>query len=135
MPRGKAVYLDGVVEAIRVADRPFVSTGELAEHFDVTRQTIRDNLDRIKDDERIEVTRVNRSSFFYFAGMMTDTTTTMNHGTQTEIESATVTSVVPYADTPELRTYTADSITELTNLILNLQIEQVAERIVDVDIE
>jgi len=59
----------------------------------------------------------------------------MEHETQTEIESATVTSVVPYTDTPELRTYTVDSITELGELIMDLQNPQVAEMVVDVEIE
>jgi len=51
-----------------------------------------------------------------------------------DIESATVTSIVPYADEPELREYTAESLTELSNIILNLGSDAVAERVLDVDI-
>jgi len=52
-----------------------------------------------------------------------------------DIERATVTSIVPYADDPELREYTVYSLSELTNLVLNLESEQVAERILDVTID
>jgi len=54
---------------------------------------------------------------------------------QTEIESATVTSVVPYSDTPELRTTTVDTIAGLSSVLNNINDPQVAEMVVDVEIE
>jgi len=54
---------------------------------------------------------------------------------QTEIESATVTSVVPYSDTPELRTTTVDTIAGLSSVLNNINDPQVAEMVVNVEIE
>jgi len=59
----------------------------------------------------------------------------MNHETQTEIKSATVTSVVPYTDTPELRAYSVDTIHELGHVLMDINDPQVAEMVVNVEIE
>lgn len=65
MGRKPIVTADGVVEAIQQSPRPFASTGDLAEHFDVTRQAVRGKRDRLESDGRIEVGRVSNVTVFY----------------------------------------------------------------------
>lgn len=67
MPRPAQITPDGVVEAIREAETPFVSTGELAEYFDVTRQAVRDQREQLADDPRIEVGKVSNNTVFYIS--------------------------------------------------------------------
>ena len=68
MPRTPTVTADGAVEAIREAETPFASTGQLADHFDVTRQAIRDQRDRLATDPRIEIGSISNNTVFYLSG-------------------------------------------------------------------
>jgi len=67
MPRKPTITPDGAVAAIREAEQPFVSTGELADHFDVTRQAVRDRKERLSEDPRIEVGMVSNNTVFYLS--------------------------------------------------------------------
>jgi len=65
MVRKPTINSDGTVKAIRQAETPFASTGELAEYFNVTRQAIRDQRDRLATDPRIEIAAVSNNTVFY----------------------------------------------------------------------
>lgn len=67
MGRIREITAEGTVEAIRSGDEPFASTGDIADHFDVTRQAVRDQQDRLAADERITVGTVSNNAVFYIA--------------------------------------------------------------------
>lgn len=51
-----------------------------------------------------------------------------------DVLTATVTTLVPYADDPEVRSYTVHSEEELRDLVLDMQNPQHTEEIIDVSI-
>lgn len=67
MPRSPTVTADGTVEAIRSSETPFASTGDLADYFDVTRQAVREQRERLRGDPRIKVGQIGNSTVFYLA--------------------------------------------------------------------
>jgi len=67
MPRERLVKGKRVADAIRESDRPFVTTGDIAEYLDVTAQAVRNNANHLADHDEIEKGRVAQSSVYWLA--------------------------------------------------------------------
>lgn len=67
MPRKPTVTVEGTIKAIKHSDTPVVSTGALADYFDVTRQAIRDQRERISNDPRIDRGEIGNNTVFYIS--------------------------------------------------------------------
>jgi len=56
-----------VVELIRDSERTFVGTGEIAEQFDVSRQTVRNHREALRMHPGLRVDNVGRATVYYLA--------------------------------------------------------------------
>jgi len=54
-----------VVELIRDDDRTFVGTGDIADHFEVTRQTVRNHREALRHHPRLCVDKLGKATVFY----------------------------------------------------------------------
>lgn len=59
---------DAVVELIRNDERGFAGTGDIADHFDVTRQSVRNRLEALRHHPELRVDKIGQSTVFYVAG-------------------------------------------------------------------
>lgn len=67
MGRKRLIKSNEAIEAIEKLNQPFASTGDLAEHFDVTRQAIRDSIGRFEANPEIKIGDVGNSTVFYLS--------------------------------------------------------------------
>jgi len=65
--RKKLVRGERVVDAIRDASRPFVTTSDIAEHLDVSAQAVRDNAADLSQHDEIEKGKVGQNSVYWLA--------------------------------------------------------------------
>ena len=56
---------DAVAELIRNDERGFAGTGEIADHFDVTRQAVRNRREELRHHPDLGVDKIGRTTVFY----------------------------------------------------------------------
>lgn len=71
MPRKRVVTPDAVKETIESVDRPFATTGDVAETLDVTKQAVRNHTEELGESEELESGQVGKRRVFWLAERQT----------------------------------------------------------------
>jgi len=67
VPRGRVVTPDAVKETLETVDRPFATTGDVADRLDVTKQAIRNHHDELSKSAMLEHGKVGRQRVYWLA--------------------------------------------------------------------